>query len=247
MKNKENNKNEKISLTQKIKIFHTKLFILIILYLLDCIINLITCIYSHKIIRRTSKIFLMPLLCLIYIELNTKNNLNKYYIIGMLLGAVGDIVLMCPDDSPLVLIGGGCFALGHILYIIAIFEKIGLKNFINNFLIFIAILILMFGNLYYQYIYYLKEWFINSNNYIGLLIYFFIIVLISAFSLLYFYFGKNFYSFILFLGALFFWKSDFILIKMMYYDKNLYLGLFYVMLYYLIAQTCITIGMSKEN
>lgn len=122
-----------------------------------------------------------------------------------------------------------------------------MKQFKKNVILFVILLSFFFINCYYQYINYLKKWFESGGHYAEGPVYLAILGLINTFALLLFFIHKSFYSFLLCLGSVFFWYSDFILTKLMFSGEEIYHGNFVVMLTYLIAQTSIAIGMSKQE
>ena len=72
-------------------------------------------------IRHSTKPFLMPLLILYYLIAANRLGIsvNLLILIAVLLGFVGDVVLMKPKVQILFMVGLGSFLLGHLLYIVA--------------------------------------------------------------------------------------------------------------------------------
>lgn len=224
----------------------SKLEILITLYIFDCIIHFIVCVKKQETIRVFTKCLLMPLLLSVYIGITPKKRQSKSFITGILCGAIGDIVLLCPDTSMLNVLGSFFFAIGHFFYMIAIARRIGAKEFNKNFIFFIIFLSFILANFYFQYTHFLKKWVVGVVFSISCIIYFIVICLINTFSILLFFFKKSLSSFLICAGTLIFWYSDFTIVEVMFAKEEIYLGRLRIMTTYVIAQTCITIGISRQ-
>ena len=226
--------------------FFSRIEILITLYSADCIVHFIECVHPQSKIRIISKSLLMPLLLLIYLSITPKNLHCKFYSTGLILGALGDIILLCPNDSFLNPLGASLFALGHVFYMISFSKRIGMKEFKENLLMSFIFLSFILVNFYYQYTHYLKGWLTGNIFHYPIVFYFLVMCAINTFTSLLFFFKKSISSFFICLGALFFWYSDFTLVENMYSKKILYLGRLRVMSTYVVAQTCIAFGMSRH-
>ena len=243
IKEKEKDENEEDS--PCIKLF-SRVEILITLYTLDCIVHFIECIHPQQKIKIITKSLLMPLLLLIYLSITPKHLHCKFYSTGLIFGAIGDIILLCPDDSFLNSIGATFFALGHVCYMISFSKRMGMKEFKENILMSFIFLSFILVNFYFQYIHYLKGWLTGHIFHVPTVLYFLVICAINTFSSLLFFFKKSVSSFFICLGSLIFWYSDFVLVENMYSKKILYLARFRVMTTYVAAQTCIAFGMSRH-
>jgi uncharacterized membrane protein YhhN len=224
-------------------------FYLINFYIIIILIHLYSCFYHIEILRRPTKIFLIPTLILIYHQITSFKNYSKYILNGLLFGFTGDAFLLCDTNSSLLIIGILSFLIGHCLYISLYIREIGKKNFIKKNKIFV---ILCFFNLIIAYFVFLgiKEGISKRGIFHEATFYLFILDIESSLSSFYLFIKKDKWSLINCLGTYFFWFSDFILIRELFYnDKYKYYLNFVVMLTYIIAQTFITIGMSqkKEN
>ncbi|MDY3520599.1 lysoplasmalogenase [Riemerella anatipestifer] len=184
-------------------------------------------IYFDKIgIRIYSKPLLIPIIALIYYQLNKTESLsnNKLFLTGLFFSFLGDVFLL--KDSGF-LYGLASFLLAHIFYIIC-FYRIKSPQFSLVKLLPIAIYLAVFISLFWSH---LGEMKIP------------VIVYASAISvMLYFSLGlKNKY---INFGAFFFVISDTILAHSIFFEYNVYKGLA-VMITYIIAQVCLAYGIYK--
>ena len=223
----------------------TEIFFLTNIYLIIVFIHLYSCFYHIESIRRSTKVLLMPMLILIYREITSAENYSKYIINGLLFGFTGDAILLCDGKSSLLTIGILSFLIGHLLYISLYLREIGRKNFLNKKIILIIIFI------FYSFVTFLtfcgiKIGILKRGVFYEATFYLFILEIESCLSCFYFYIKKEKWSFINFLGTNFFWLSDFILIRDLFYnDKIKYYLNFIVMFTYIIGQTFIMLGMSQ--
>ena len=220
----------------------TEIFFLTNIYLIIVFIHLYSCFYHIESIRRSTKVLLMPMLILIYREITSPENYSKYIINGLLFGFTGDAILLCES---LLTIGILSFLIGHLLYISLYLREIGRKNFLNKKIILIIIFI------FYSFVTFLtfcgiKIGILKRGVFYEATFYLLILEIESCLSCFYFCIKKEKWSFINFLGTNFFWLSDFILIRDLFYeDKIKYYLNFIVMFTYIIGQTFIMLGMSQ--
>ena len=179
------------------------------------------------------------MLILIYREITSPENYSKYIINGLLFGFAGDAILLCES---LLTIGILSFLIGHLLYISLYLREIGRKNFLNKKIILI---------IFYSFVTFLtfcgiKIGILKRGVFYEATFYLLILEIESCLSCFYFYIKKEKWSFINFLGTNFFWLSDFILIRDLFYnDKIKYYLNFIVMFTYIIGQSFIMLGMSQ--
>ena len=211
-------------------------------YIINFIIQSYCCAYSIQTLRIISKIFIMPLLFLIYISLTNKKNRSKLLMYGIIFGWYGDIFMLAPSSSPLIIGGILSFLIGHLFYIIKTMKNSSIKVYQKN-INYIFLILILFSYICYIILNYVKEGFIKGKILIPGIIYLAIIGIFNASSLFNLITNFNISNFQICIGSMLFWTSDFILIRMMFYEL-LYYYHFIVMTTYMLAQTLIVIGMS---
>lgn len=85
-----------------------------IIFLVFCIIHLVSCFLENELIRRITKVFILPLL---FIGLVINNVYNTFLFVGIILGWIGDILLIYKKKITFFICGTIFFALGHFSYI----------------------------------------------------------------------------------------------------------------------------------
>jgi uncharacterized membrane protein YhhN len=215
--------------------------IFLILFLLFSIIHVIGEFLAEKPkmkIRTFTKPFLLPFLICYYVIfcIETAINIEILIMVGLILGFVGDVVLLKPKVQILFMIGLGSFLIGHVLYIIAFFQA---SNFLSGIspLVYMGIIgYVLFFLLVFRFLKdSLKEMTIPVSVYMTL-------ILVMSFATLALMFspttGTVKTPWLLFVGSLNFIMSDFLLANQLFkkafkYDQAI------IMLTYLIAQFCI--------
>ena len=211
-------------------------------HIINFIIQSYCCAYSITPIRIISKIFIMPLLFLIYISLTDKKKRSKLLMYGIIFGWFGDIFMLAPSSSPLIICGILSFLIGHLCYIIKTMKNSSMKVYQKN-IHYIFLVLILYSYISFFILNYVKEGFIKGKILIPGIIYLAIIGIFNASSLFNLITNFNISNFQICIGSMLFWTSDFILIRMMFYEL-LYYYHFIVMTTYMLAQTLIVIGMS---
>lgn len=99
------------------------------LYIIVIFIHLFCCIVQREKIRGVTKILLMPLLLLIYLDICPNAKRSKLIINGILLGLQGDALLLF-NNSKCLLFGLLSFLLGNLMYITSFIRRLGqISNF----------------------------------------------------------------------------------------------------------------------
>lgn len=189
-------------------------------------------------IRFITKPFLLPLLVIYYILNGIEQGiiLVPLIIVGLILGFVGDVVLLKPNVQKLFMIGLGSFLIGHILYIIAFFQAsnglVGVPWFVYLAILgYFAFFIFAFGFLKK----FLKEMTIPVVIYMSLIL----IMSFAGFSLIFApSTGDVKTPWLIFVGSLCFIASDFMLANQLF-KKPFKFDQAYIMITYLLAQFCI--------
>ena len=201
------------------------------------------CCYSERLKSRyISKLFLMPLLLLWYLDVTSQqtelvNKRSSLIINGILFGFQGDALLII-QNKKCFLMGLFSFLMGHFLYTYAIIQRIDTFEPISAFVFPLCLLSALFMCLYVKI--YMKG-FKGEMVYCGLIYGQTLIVLTSMAFYLWFMYRYAGHA-MLAAGAAFFTVSDGILA----YDKfvkQIKHGDAYVMTTYITAQTLIAIGM----
>ena len=189
-------------------------------------------------IRVITKPFLLPLVVLYYFISSNESGTPIVWLIaiGLILGFVGDVVLLKPKVEILFMIGLGSFLIGHVLYIIAFFQATNRFAGIPSVIyLLIIVYVIVFILIYRFFKDYTKEMTIPVVVYM-------IIILVMSFASLLVGFSTDTAPvkspWLLFIGALNFIASDFLLANQLFkksfkYDQSI------IMLTYLIAQLLI--------
>ena len=211
-------------------------------HIINFIIQSYCCAYSINSIRIISKILIMPLLFLIYISLTNEKNRSKLLIYGIIFGWFGDIFMLAPSSSPIIICGILSFLIGHLFYIIKTMKNSSMKVYQKN-IHYIFLILILFSYISYFILSYVKEGFIKGKILIPGIFYLAIIGIFNVSCLFNLITNFNISNLQICIGAILFWISDFILVRMMFYEL-LYYYHFIVMTTYMLAQTLIVFGMS---
>lgn len=186
-----------------------------------------------KIMEYFSKPFLLPLLAIVY-GLSV-DSINFYLIIAILLGFLGDFLLMFKGDK-FFRSGLLSFLLGHIFYTIVFITGIyGIQSLYLTFYLFIIPYVI-----YSIFIFsILKKYLFNMKIFV--VIYILGLITMSFTSLIYAWYSEKFICWLPFIGSLFFIVSDSIL-SIKVFRKEIEKGDFWVGITYVIAQTLIVAG-----
>ena len=208
-------------------------------------VHLFACFFVKEKIRKTTKVLIMPLLLLLYLNITANSNddliqkRTKLVANGMLLGFQGDFLLLFENEKCFV-IGLVSFLAGHFLYIFAIARTI--KDFLNiPFLIFINLSFSIISKIIAEK-YVLPK---RKFDFFLLLMYSYVFTLsiLNSFSLYFLIYNRSIAAITLFSGTFLFLISDAILSRNAFVSeiKN---GRFLVMLTYISAQTLIALSMT---
>ncbi len=215
---------------------------LYITHLINSIIHIYCCMYGLKILGFITKLFIMPLILLIYYSLTVEKEKSIIFSLGIIFGWLGDIFMAIP----IMILGILFFFLGHVFYIISILKKNPIEIYKKKLYYYIIILIPILSLCYYQFEYYLKEGFEKGNIVIPGGIYLVMLGVLNTSAFFNLIIEFNLHNILLYIGASFFWASDFILIRRMFYH-SLPAHKYLVMTTYIIAQTLITYGISNQK
>lgn len=205
----------------------------IFLYILFAILYVYSGYKGKKIMEYYSKPFLMPLLALIYVLFVF--SINKYFIIAVLLGFLGDFLLMF-KGSKFFISGLFSFLLGHIFYSIVFISSItNIGDLSLSFYLVLAPYLIYGISIYLALHKYL------GNMKIAVIVYIIGIIGTSFTTLMYAWSNETFIYWLPFVGSLFFILSDSIL-SIKVFRKEIKKGDFWVGITYIIAQTLIVIG-----
>ena len=91
-------------------------------FVLTCICHLTACGRNHQKARRITKSLLMPMLALAYAF--GSRQVQPLVLAALCFGWAGDVLLIRPTVKLRQLAGIGCFAIGHVCYILAILKTL---------------------------------------------------------------------------------------------------------------------------
>ena len=214
-------------------------------FALNCVLNIIFIILEKETLRRISKVLIIPLLLAVYIT----GMGNKFIlpIFALVLGWIGDVLLIRIDKKICLNLGLASFLLGHLCYIISFIQILGFFGFggtvginsVGNINI-PAIVIFMppavvLGVVVFRLIKPLKE------LYIPVIIYMAFLETLTLFGFQVSLFNPGFAGLLILSGCLCFMISDTILA---YYTfrKPKRSGSVFLMGYYILAQAEIILG-----
>lgn len=219
----------------------------LIIYAIVVFIHLLAILTKNMNVRKTTKLFLMPLLMLIYFDLTKDNKSDsltrrrKTIINGILLGFQGDFLLIF-NSSKCFLYGLASFLIGHFLYISAIARRIEDFNSLPILGGVSFVHILVFITLYVKFFSTIKNKIIRN----AVFLYGAVLSLLNALAIYYLIINTCLHSLLLMLGTTLFFTSDLTLAFNSFVKKYKY-GDFLVMATYIPAQTLIAFGMSLEK
>ncbi|MHC1747937.1 MAG: lysoplasmalogenase [Cellulosilyticaceae bacterium] len=198
------------------------------------IIHLLCCFAKNPNSRKITKPFLMPLLVLVYVSMT--KDYNMLIIGGLLFGFLGDIFLLWDHKSRFFAFGLISFLIGHILYIVAVINKIQTVKIIPMLL-----LCIIYGLMYYFIFSSIKK---NLGKMkIPALIYGLVLLTLNLLAFYNLCLIPTYQNILLFLGTVMFCISDYTLSRNTFVKKIKY-GHFYIMLTYIGAQFLIVLGMA---
>lgn len=109
-----------------------------VLFGIYCIVHLITCYLEKEMPRKITKVFIIPLL---FLGLIISKTFNVLLMVGLVLGWIGDILLLFNKKKRYFVIGGISFMLGHIAYIASTFSILLQKYKISDIPIWLIIIL----------------------------------------------------------------------------------------------------------
>jgi len=209
-------------------------------FFLNGVLNIIFIILQKETLRRVSKVLIIPLLLVVYIT----GVGNKFVlpIFALVLGWIGDVLLIRIDKKICLNIGLASFLLGHLCYIISFLQILGFFGFENTIgkINIPAIVIFMppafvLGVVVFRLIKPLKE------LYAPVIIYMAFLEILTLFGFQVSLFNPGFAGLLILSGCLCFMISDTILA---YYTfrKPKRSGSVFLMGYYILAQAEIILG-----
>lgn len=198
------------------------------------ILHLASCFMENPRLRKITKPFLMPLLIGVYLSIASMP--SNLIIAGVTLGFLGDVFLLADKNPKCFILGLLSFLAGHILYIIAVVDKIESVRLVPILLlaaIYSLIYICIFSSIK------------SSLGKMKLPAFIYGLILLTL-NLVAFYnlcLVPNYQNTLLFLGTILFCVSDYTLSRNIFVKPIKY-GHFYIMITYILAQTLIVLGMA---
>ena len=203
----------------------------IAVFAIVCVAHIVFISLGKRTARRVSKVLLIPALLAAYIASGTQ---LFFPIPALVLGWIGDVILIRKDKKIFFLLGLIAFLLGHIFYIISFIEC--LERLSIGTLIFSLPLAIVFGTIAFRII---KP---PKGTILPVIIYMIVLETVALLGLQVFASGFNFAGALIFFGCLLFMVSDLIL---SYYAFRMVkrLGAVFVMVFYILAQAGIILGL----
>lgn len=216
------------------------LFFIIVLILVS-VFHIFTIIFKKETLRRISKCLVVPIILAAYIAGGTNRLL--FPILALVLGWIGDILLIRIEKKNNFILGLSSFLLGHLFYILTFFVVLGIisangstgKIDIPATLLFVPPAFIL-GVVVFRLIKPTKE------LYVPVIIYMIVLILMSFFGFQVFLFNPGLGGLLIISGCLCFMISDTILA---YYTfrKLKISGAVLIMVYYILAQAEIVLGL----
>lgn len=203
------------------------------LFLLTSLLHLFYCYQENERARRLSKLALMPLLIAFVISVQKGD--WPILLIALLFGYFGDILLIYKKNKTMFLLGEMSFFIGHVVYIILFFLKVGFNSPLLAILITVGAALVIQYPLYVIFRPYYKKLTIPNN------IYSTILLISLAFAILVVVYQGFLPSILLPIGALCFMVSDSLIAYNLFYKKQKRHD-FYIMVFYLLAQVLLSLG-----
>jgi uncharacterized membrane protein YhhN len=194
--------------------------------------HLIFLFFEKNIPRNIAKIFLLPLLAVVY--LSGANNIFVPVLLALVFGWGGDLFLLKIDDAKFFRLGLGSFLAGHLCYIISFIFSTTTLNSIALIVSLAMAVPLVF----------IVHWIIKPEKEMDLpvIVYEIIIILMSLSALQLMLSRRDGYGLLIFAGSLSFLLSDATLAYITFRTKSKYASLF-VMFSYIAAQAAIVLGL----
>ncbi|ULQ59457.1 lysoplasmalogenase [Brucepastera parasyntrophica] len=207
--------------------------VIIAVFALVAVLHLAAAFLEIQPLRKVTKIFLVPLL-LLYYCLNTRTFLVPV-LLAAVFGWLGDCCLIKISDKRFFIAGLFSFLLGHIFYIPSMLFFTGSVNIL--WLVVSVLAGIAFGIVTIKTVKPDKPMLVPAIAYVV------VILLMSITALQLLLFRKDFAAAVIFAGSLCFMISDYILARFTFSSLPKR-GNFYIMLPYILAQTCILYGLS---
>lgn len=224
------------------KIIKGKYLYWVYIYVAVVVFHLYSCYVENDYIRFPTKMLLMPLLYLSYTYNTSKEKISKTYKIALILGWLGDCFLLTSNkQSPLITMGVVSFFSGHLFFIISFMRRVGKEQFFSKIGSFIMIFSFCAVLSAFQFKVWLFAWTYEYGFHVHCVCYLGMLCAIASFAWMIFLMYLDFHSLCIGIGIIFFWFSDFNVVRVMF-DKNSDGNNFLIMLTYLIAQSLICYG-----
>ena len=104
--------------------------IFLTVYFIVIFVHLYACYFIQNELRKFTKVFLMPLLGILYYLGTPSEKFSKNVLTGILFGFLGDVLLLVDDPfSPLIVLGIVSFFIGHVLYVVSFLRETDYYNY----------------------------------------------------------------------------------------------------------------------
>ena len=206
------------------------------------VLHLIACLLHRDGIRKASKVFLVPLVAFLHISLCGFR--YPLLLVGLFFGWLGDIFLIPKDRKGTFIVGAVFFMAGHAFYVANAFSE-GLPQRTFSALGGISVAVTVLAAILVGALAFFALSRRMNRNLLAVFVVYMVALLTMAGTLVYSALTMNIVPAVLFCaGAPLFALSDFLLgsgIARAFRIKN---NRFWVMLTYILAQTCIALGLA---
>lgn len=205
------------------------------LFIVDSLIHLYASMVQNKKLRSITKVFILPLLILIYIT--SVNPIKPVFITALIFSWLGDLFLILKGHLFFSL-GGISFCLAHIFFMITYYPYINIKGL---YIAIICVAALIYISVVFIYFRKLKKY-IPKYLLIPMITYLIANASMNCFALAIFISKPNIITSIIYIGALLFFISDCNLFYVRFKVEEKKQNHFVVMFSYIIAELLIVIG-----
>ena len=214
------------------------MMVFLVIFFIVSVVHIAAIVLKRETLRRASKCLIIPPLFLAYIA--GAGNQFLFPILALILGWIGDILLLYIQKKTCFILGLASFLLGHLCYIITFVGILGFFNFSGNInmpaIAIFTIPTIILGKVIFHLIKPTKE------MHIPVIVYMIVLVAMSLFGFQVFLFNPSVAGLLILSGCFYFMVSDTILAYYTFRKPKLW-GSFLIMFFYILAQAEIVLGL----
>lgn len=208
------------------------------LFAVDSLIHLYASIRRNVLLRNISKVFIIPLLILIYIT--SSSAIKPLFLTALIFSWLGDLFLILKGYLFFSL-GGVSFGLAHIFFMITYYPYIHLEGFE---IIIVCVAVIIYSIVIFNYFKNLYVY-IPKMLLVPMIMYLLANASMNCFALALFISNPSILTSIIYIGALLFFISDCNLFAVRFKIEEIKQNHFIVMFTYIIAELLIVIGITN--